>query len=166
MAYSQLDNNPEHMSVELPTATSTDNTPAPSGKKITFSELLKQGGSYRCTVNQYVQNIESKGVVFIDKDRIRGDFSTQTQGMNIDSSLVVKDGYTYTWSSALGARGIKIKNSTPYGGAQVKGQNTQMTSTYGFNGEQIGDYDCEAWAVDESKFIPPMSITFTELQPQ
>ncbi len=134
-----------------------------AGKKIAFSELLKQGGSYECTVNQYVQNIESKGTVFINKDQIRGDFKTQTQGINVDSSFVVKDGYTYTWSSMLGGRGMKIKNQVPEGGMSGN-TGASASGQYGFNAEQIGDYDCKAWTVDESKFTPPSSVTFTELK--
>ncbi len=143
-------------------STETENN-APAGKKMAFTELLKQGGSYQCTVNQYVENIESKGTVFIDKDRIRGDFTTQTQGMTIQSSMIVKDGYTYTWSSALGNRGMKIRNQTPQGGAQIEGKATPPSAYIGFNGETIGDYDCDSWSVDESKFTAPASITFKEL---
>lgn len=166
MAYSQLDNNPGHMSVTLPTATSTDNTPTPSGKKIAFSELVKQGGSYECTVKQAVSNMDSDGVVFMNRDRIRGEFSTLTQGIKIDTSMIVKDGYTYTWSSMMPGAGFKIKMDSPTGaGAHTTADaETSTNGSYSWNADQIGDYYCKEWAVDESKFTLPTSVKFTEIK--
>lgn len=160
MTYSQFGNNPEHMSVALPTTASTDSTPISSGKKIAFSELVKQGGSYECTVKQMVSNIDSDGVVFVSRDRIRGEFSTLAQGMKIDTSMIVRDGYTYTWSSMMPGTGFKIKaeaNTT----ANV---NTSMSGSYGWNAEQIGDYYCKEWKVDESTFTLPGNVKFTEIK--
>jgi len=164
MAYTQLDNNPEEVTMELPAAAAPadSTTPPASGKKIAFSELVKQGGSYECTVKQVVSNIDSDGVVFMDKDRLRGEFSTLTQGMKIDSTMIMKDGYTYTWSSMMPSAGFKIKvdpgaNTTADTGVSTSG-------SYSWNAEQIGDYYCKDWKVDESKFSLPANVKFTEIK--
>lgn len=132
----------------------------PAGKKIAFSELLKQGGSYQCTVTQYVNETESNGTVFIHKDHIRGEFTTAVQGMNIDTTMVVNDGYTYTWSSMMPNKGFKAKVVEVVGGDAAVG----TSGMYSFNASQIGDYTCESWTVDESKFVVPTTITFTEIK--
>lgn len=134
---------------------------ATSGKKIPFSELVKkQDGAYKCTVNQYVANIETKGTAYINAGMIRGEFNTKVQNMNVDSTFVVRDGYSYTWSSMLPSMGFKAKVDTSAGG----NNNTAGPSgTYVFNAEQIGDYNCEAWNVDQSKFQIPSNITFKEM---
>lgn len=130
-----------------------------SGKKIPFSELVKkQDGAYKCTVNQYVANIETKGTAYINAGMIRGEFNTKLQNMNVDSTFVVRDGYSYTWSSMLPSMGFKAKVDTSAGGNNTAGP----SGTYVFNAEQIGDYNCEAWTVDNSKFEIPASIKFTE----
>ncbi len=134
----------------------------PAGKKIPFSELLKQGGSYQCTVDQYVGDMTSKGTVFIDKDRIRGEFSTTVQGMNVDTSMIVRDNFTYTWSSLMAGKGFKAKVVEVVGGDAAV--NTGTSGTYSFNASQIGDYDCKEWSVDESKFVLPTNVTFTEIK--
>jgi hypothetical protein len=41
--------------------------------------------------------------------------------------------------------------------------NAGMSGTYSFNASQIGEYDCEEWAGDQSKFTLPASVTFTEI---
>jgi len=140
------------------TETTTDATP--SGKKMAFSQFIAtEKGSYECTVNQYVNNIESKGKVYINNGMIKGEFNTKTAGFNIDTSLIVRDGFTYTWSSLLPGSGFKAKVVAD----TTKNTDTKTSAQYSFNAEQIGDYDCQPWTVDESKFIVPSSIVFKEV---
>lgn len=137
----------------------TETMPKPEGKKMAFTEFMKNGkGSYECTVNQYVENIESKGTVFISNGKIRGNFATNVGGTNVDSNLIVKDGFTYVWSSMMGNLGFK----SPV----VEGESDTSASTsgaYSWNGNQIGDYDCKPWSVDNSKFELPAGIEFKQM---
>ena len=162
--YTQIHDDSASLAMELATATTTALNS--SDKKIAFSELVKQGGSYECTVKQVVSNMDSDGVVFMDKDRLRGEFVTLAQGMNIDSTFIMRDGYTYTWSSVMPSTGFKIKIDSPIkAGADAPIDNDVATSgTYSWNAEQIGDYYCKVWAVDESKFTIPTGVKFTEIK--
>lgn len=159
LGYTQLHNSDEEVAMELSTLPTPSS--AASNKKIAFSELVKQGGSYECTVKQAVSDMESDGVVFMDKDRLRGEFSTTAEGMKIDSTMIMKDGYMYTWSSMAPKNGFKMK-STPT--SEAGNTNAPASGTYSWNAEQIGDYYCKEWRVDESKFTLPTSVKFTELQ--
>ncbi len=140
------------------TATVQEGSAMPNGKKMAFAEFIKKGGSYECSVTQNVQNIASNGHVFIDGERIRGEFTTSVAGQTIDSSMITKDGMAYVWSS-MAPMGMKMP--------VVKNQNDTsaqpMSGSYSFNAEQIGDYDCNEWKVDESKFALPSGITFQDL---
>lgn len=150
--------NPNSIAVGEPNPSApAENT---SGKKMSFDAFLKQGGSYVCTVNQSVEGIDSKGTVYIDKGNIRGDFNTSVAGMNVDTYFIVKDKYTYTWSNMMQGKGFKAPVS-----AEGNGDSSTKTSDqYSFNAEQIGDYDCQPWSVDSSKFALPSGITFTEIK--
>jgi hypothetical protein len=131
----------------------------PTGKKMSFSSFLENDkGSYKCVVNQDVQGIESLGLVYISNGKVRGDFSTSVQGMSIDTSFIVKDGYSYAWNS-LTKNGFKFKASGDKG--QVN-PGTSTSGTYSWNAEQIGDYDCQDWNEDSSVFALPTNITFSE----
>lgn len=136
-----------------------DMIPQPEGKKMAFTEFMKSDkGSYECTVNQYVQNIESKGTVFISNGKIRGSFATNVGGTNVDSNLIVKDGFTYVWSSMTGNLGFK----SPV----VEGEGDTSASasgSYSWNGNQIGDYDCKPWTLDNSKFELPAGVEFKQM---
>ena len=122
---------------------------------------MKKGGAYTCTVNQSVQNMETKGIVYISGDSVSGNFSTNVGGMNISSMFIIKDGYSYSWSSAAPTMGIKTKIAAQ-GNSGTK-NTAGMAGSYSWNSEQIGDYSCEPWTVDQSKFVPPATVTFTSV---
>lgn len=130
----------------------------PTGKKMAFSEFMKQNGSYQCTVTQNVNNTSVNGTVFINDGKIRGEFSTSYNGTNMNISTIARDGYSYTWTSMMPTMGFKAKiveNATGDANASASG-------SYSWNAEHIGDYNCEAWSPDASKFSLPTSVTFTE----
>ena len=147
---------------------STNNTPAtvteeiptvPSGKKIPFAEFINRGGSYTCTVEQYVENIDSKGKTYIHNGMIRGEFTSVMEGTTVDSTMILRDGYTYTWSSMMPTMGFKVAAQPP----ENVNTDTSTSGTYSFNAEQIGDYNCESWTPDLSQFELPEGVVFTTL---
>lgn len=130
------------------------------GKKMAFSQFIKQGGAYKCTVNQTLSGIDTTGVTYINDAMIRGEFNTRIQNMNIDSTFIVRDGYTYSWSSVMPTAGFKVKMS---GTTTTPDTTTGTTGSYSWNAEQIGDYDCQPWTVDQAKFTVPTNVTFKEV---
>ena len=138
------------------TETTQDQT---NSKKMAFTEFLKQGGSYKCEVNQYVDSVETKGITYISGGMIRGEYNTKVQGVDMSSTMIIKDGYTYSWTSALPNSGFKIKN-------EVSSGTTGDTSGAYRYGEQIGDYNCEVWSADQSKFTLPTNVKFQEIEPK
>lgn len=131
---------------------STEETTATDGKKMAFSEFIKQGGSYKCEVKQAMSDFENSGTVYINGANVRGDFSTIAEGRTMNTSFISKDGYSYMWSSAMDG-GFKTKIQTEAG----------ASGTYSWDADQIGDYNCESWTVDEAMFTVPANITFKEM---
>jgi hypothetical protein len=142
---------------KLPAESKNDNQA--TSKKMAFSEFLKQGGSYKCEVNQFVENTETKGTTYISDGMIRGEYSIKIEDRNMDSTVIIRDGFTYSWSSMLPGMGFKLKNDA---NSSVAGNNAGINDY----AEQIGDYNCEAWTVDPSKFAIPTDIKFQELMPK
>lgn len=136
-----------------------ESSATPDGKKMAFAQFLKQGGSYKCDVSQSVSGVENKGTVYTSNEMIRGEFSTTIQGKTIDSTMVVRDGYSYSWSSALPGTGFKVKTAASVYDTTTAGG----SGSYSFNAEQIGDYNCETWNSDPAKFTIPTNIIFKEI---
>lgn len=131
-----------------------------AGKKIAFSEFVKQGGSYKCEVKQAMNDFENSGTVYITEGKMRGEFSTVAEGQKMDSLFVMKDDYMYNWSSLSPELGVKIKvTAEDKAAAEAQG-------IYSWNTEQVGDYNCEPWTVDNSKFDLPQAVNFMEIKAQ
>lgn len=158
-AYLKMDKTPADIVQEYAAPQPQASAPTESGKKIAFAEFIKQGGAYKCTVNQSVAGTDTVGTTYIHNGLIRGEYSTKTAGMNIATSLIVRDGFTYTWTSMAPTMGFKAKvvdNAVVNTGAA-------MSASYSWNAQQIGDYNCESWAADDSMFTVPASVTFKEI---
>lgn len=136
-----------------------DMTAQSKGKKMAFSQFVKQEkGAYKCEVKQVLSDMESKGTVYINNGDIRGDYTTIAEGREIDSHVIIKGGFSYNWSSTLPSFGVKIKIQTN----ETGNTETSTQGTYSWNAEQIGDYDCKEWTVDESMFTLPNGVTFND----
>lgn len=130
-------------------------TDKPSGKKMAFSEFMKQGGSHKCTVTQTVASMTTNGTVYIDGSKISASFAVSVAGQSINTSMIVRDGYTYTWTSNDPTKGFKTKvvATTGDNSAGPKG-------TYTWDGSQIGEYSCDPWTAEASMFELPKTVTF------
>ncbi len=133
----------------------------PAGKKMAFSQFLKQGGAYKCEILQSMGDFTNSGTMYINGKTLRGEFSTVAEGIKMDSSFVSRDGYTYTWSSMTPGMGFKMKTIE---NIEVPDTNVDISGNYAWSADQVGDYNCENWVVDASKFETPKDVTFTELK--
>lgn len=145
------------------TEETSSSTPPASGKKMVFSQFLKSdSGSYMCEVNQYVGDTQTKGTVYLDNGKVRGEFAVSVAGQNSSVTTIIRDGYTYSWSSLAPTAGFKVKNATEVG-MTTPLQATGTQATYQASFDTIGDYSCTAQVIEESKFTIPASVTFTEI---
>jgi len=135
------------------------NDEQPTGKKMAFSQFLKQGGAYKCEVKQSMSDFENSGTMYVSGKNMRGEFSTVAEGKTMVSSFMSRDGYSYTWSSLTPGMGFKIKAE-----AETSNEGADINGTYAWNADQIGDYNCENWVVDATKFELPKNVTFQEIK--
>jgi len=148
--------------VETPETVTTQ----PEAKKMAFDVFLKQGlqgQAYECTVHQYVGEIDTVGKVWIDGEKMHGEFATAVQGQNIKSFTTMMDGYMYSWSS-ISNTGFKMKSTAPADANGNTSSNAASSGSYSWNASQIGDYDCKPWTPTESTFALPANIKFTEMK--
>lgn len=137
--------------VNTRTDTTSSATSPSSGNKKTFGDILKQGGSYACTIEGPINATTSaKGTVYASGGKVRGDVTLSTKTQRVVASFVAKDGYIYYWNSAMPTgQGLKLK----YDLSSYKlGDFDQF--------DQIGNYDCQQWTPDNSMFALPTTTTF------
>lgn len=138
-------------------STTASTTPVQNQKKVSFVEFMKQGGSYKCSVVQTVATMTSNGTVYIHDNKIRANFTTSIQNNTIETNMIVKEGYSYSWTNMSKGVGTKVKiapKSNP-------GSDAAVSATYTWNGSQVGDYNCEEWVADDTMFSLPTTVTFS-----
>lgn len=120
--------------------------------KAAFAELIKKGGSLKCAVTESVNGNNVSGILYLNNGMVRGEYSFKIQNMNIDSTFILRDGFTYNWSSAA-PTGYKV--AVPKVDASAPPVNS---NTFGVN--NVSDYKCDTWTAEASKFAVPANITF------
>lgn len=124
----------------------------------TLAELASRGGVFRCTVSQESDVATTEGVVLVDGGRVRGDFVSTVSaagGISVETHLIVKDGFTYTWTP-IAPNGFKarVADGAGSGSAALSGSYADASQEYA--------YECAPWTVDESVFELP-ALTFVEV---
>ncbi len=140
---------------QAPASTQTGST-ANAGNTFTGSlaDLVKRGGDFKCTFTTDATAAQSSGVVYISGTRVRGDFASTAQGINVESHMIQDAGYVYVWSPLM-QQGLKAKAAAP---SQTPG--TGSMSGQGVNQNQSYAYNCSPWSVDASVFALPAGVTF------
>lgn len=123
----------------------------------TFANIVALGQAVTCTFNHNdnAGNVSS-GTVYMTGGaaQIRGDFTIkQSAGGPMEAHLVRTDGYNYIWGSFY-PQGVKSKVVN----------NTELMSDKQNGGiSDDTEFSCQAWNVDNSKFVVPTSVQFMEV---
>jgi hypothetical protein len=147
------------------TATSTQNGTSTvvqeSGKttdtKPPFISVLQKGGKYKCLISQPLGQMISTGVVYINNANVKADFKVEIMGKTINTTMIVKDGYMYSWSSGSPTTGTRTKMPAS------NSVNSASSSVKTWNGELVKDYSCEEWSVDTKLFDLPSTVLFKDV---
>ncbi len=121
----------------------------------TFAEIIGRAGSWQCDVKTNVQEAPSEGTAYIADGKVRADFTSVVSGQTFVSHMISADGYVYTWSDAY-PQGVKMP-------MPELSEEPAQGSTAGLSYHSQVDYDCAIWGKDETKFVPPSTVTFTEI---
>ena len=123
-----------------------------NGSKTVF-DLINMNKPLSCTFTS--SDPQMDGQVFVLGKKMRGNFKIDDGNGKKMESYVVSDGMTlYLWGDVM-AQGIKMNISELYVD-NVKENNNLKTFNESFN------YDCTDWVVDESYFVAPTDVTFTD----
>ncbi len=119
-------------------------------------DLLSQNQSLHCTFNNTTANGGVyQGTIYVANGNMRGNFSTTENNKETFANVIRKENETYVWTNNS-KTGFKMTVSI-----QDLSNNTQANQ-YVNSSEKI-NYSCFPWTVDNSMFIPPANIQFTDV---
>lgn len=135
-----------------------------------LNELLKKGKSIKCTYGYNEDGQNLKGTTYINKNKFRSDFDMkQIDGKTVKGYAINDSEYIYTWTDE-DDNGTKMKISEMEKMQKNINSNTEGDknseyedySTY----DEVMDYKCVNWKVNNDKFIPPKNINFMDMTEQ
>lgn len=128
--------------------------PPTSGKKVPFMQYAAQGGSYECTIHQYLSDMNDEGTVYVSNGNMKGSFDTVAEGKKLTTSFIIKDGFSYTWSSS-DQIGVKMP---------IRIAERHEEDAYAWSPDQVGEYSCQPWTGTDASFTVPTNIKFSEIK--
>ena len=135
-----------------PTPTAATPTKATAAEaKGTIKSLLTSAVPQSCTFTTEKQ-ASTSGTVYISGGKMRGNFTTTSQGQSMNGHIIIDSGYSYIWTDLL-TRGMKV--------AVTEGSASAGTSNQSMDVNQPVSYTCKPWTPDATMFTLPTNITFT-----
>ena len=113
--------------------------------------LMDTGIIQECSFVSFADGYENNGTVYLDKDRARGDFVSETKAGTFQKHFIIKNGVMYAWSddSTLGIiASIPPKTDMAEGGVN----NLSM--------DQKRAFFCQDWVLIDEVFNLPGGIAF------
>ena len=129
-----------------------------------FKELMAGGKSLECTFSFTDQQpgVAQSGKFYVDgsKARFRSEveMTKNSTGEKTEAYMITAGDYGYSWSSISPKTGIKFNLNEPSSSNAGKG----APNTEDLN--QKIDFDCHNWSVDNSKFVLPVGVEFTDFE--
>ncbi|MCA9365866.1 hypothetical protein KC723_03140 [Candidatus Kaiserbacteria bacterium] len=138
-----------------------DKMEAPSGLG-SLASLIGLGQNITCDYSFSDEGNSGSGTGYFAKDKMRVDSTMQTDGQTYDSHMINDGEYTYVWTTtsdqpfAMKMPVEEFEQDSPL--IEEDSQQTQVSM------DQQVEYDCNSWSVDQSVFVPPADIEFTDME--
>lgn len=122
--------------------------------KASLKSLLSLGKNVTCDISSLGEG-SGNGKVYVSSNKMRGDFDVKVEETVFKSHIIGDGEFMYMWSdeSKQGTK-IKIDPNATIPPSQTTNQTTNI--------DQEVDMKCTPWNVDNSKFILPTTIQFTD----
>jgi uncharacterized protein (UPF0333 family) len=147
-AYFMMQKSKSTTAENLPAANPTE-AAAAAETQGTLKSLLTAGKPQTCS---FSTEEGSSGTVYVANGKMRGDFTSTTQGTTVTGHMILDSGYSYVWTD-LTKQGMKI--------AIPAEQASGSTGSQGMDVNQKVSYSCKGWTVDNTKLALPSDVTFS-----
>lgn len=128
----------------------------PSSTPASLKELMSRSNSMRCEFSASEDSDNSSGVVYAANGKARVDFTSTANGQTSSGHMIMDNDFAYTWIDGQ-AKGFKVSTAT----TTSTGPSDQTEKQ--FDPEKKLDYRCENWSTDNSIFMIPANVEFTDL---
>jgi hypothetical protein len=141
-----------------------ENNPAKTSGTASLQTLLAKAEDLECTISRPGLDAAAEattGTYFTSQGRMRGDFLVSGTPDGSISSVIMRDGFLYSWSIIAGeAYGVKIDLAAT---AEIRTTGSALATQEPVPLDEPVTYTCVPWSpVDGSIFEPPTDILFRD----
>jgi hypothetical protein len=125
-------------------------------------DIFNKGQNVMCTINSADPNNKLDGTIYVSGKKMNGRFTVEVADKPMVSNVVSDGEFMYMWSDLL-PQGIKMELSKVE--EQAKADPTSLSKEEMENlktFQQMYEYSCEEWDVDENLFNEPRGVTFMD----
>jgi len=118
-----------------------------------FGDLMGLGRDLVCDFTYVAEQMGGAivGTVKVSGSNLRSDFKMQEGGQTYDAHLIQSGQYAYSWAeSGVGVVAVRMNTNDVAGGQRPVVMDEDVA------------YECNAWTVDMSAFVPPSDLDFVE----
>ena len=132
--------------------------------RLSLRELVAKGGSLKCSVKEADVTRKQEVTYYVDgksqkmRADIKMDIGESGTSKTINSSMIMDKQTVYSWSSEQPGTGMKFTLDLGSTGAKKPADNNNSVDV---NSKM--DFNCEKWAIDDTLFVLPANIKFTDL---
>jgi len=142
-------------------------TDTEQSQSTSMRDLLAMGKNQRCMVSTSTTDddgtkTDTVGTIYISGNKIAQEVNVVStdKDMPVVNMRMITDGeFMYSWNTESKDQGMKIPMTDPSDGG-VKNTNGQSESV---DLDNKVDMKCSSWTVDNSKFVIPTDVHFTDL---
>lgn len=140
-------------------------------KVTSLKELILQNKSMQCTYSYASGEDSTEGTFYVDSKRVRADMTSTIQDGSENKTHMIQDGEKmYVWDDSSPENGYMMTIPDNFDEMTDEAMKTDETIPTAPEAEQKemfdttyeGEYNCNAWKVDESYFVPPTDVNFTD----
>jgi hypothetical protein len=124
--------------------------------KGSLRDLLAKAVPVKCSFVMADDGSSQDSTLYMSGRRMRMDGVAESEGQKIESHMIYDGDYSYAWSSAAPASGMKMK--VP----EKASTDSQEENDGRTDFDQELEMDCDPWIVDESVFSLPAGVQFQD----
>lgn len=121
-----------------------------------LKDLLASGIAQKCTYKYKNENTDMEGTSYISSGRMRGVFNSTINGKIMTTHMIVEGKTSYLWTDDQNT-GFKMSFDP-----ETTETDTGATQPGSVDINKTFDYNCSPWRGDNSMFVPPTSMKFTD----
>lgn len=138
------------------TQTETEVSPTPATTSGSLKSLLSSTTSQQCNFQDTsTPSASSEGTVYVSQQKMRGDFSTTSNGLTQKSHIIIDGSKSYIWIDGQKQGFVTSFNATSTTAPTNASQSLDLNQKINFS--------CNSWNPDSSQFTRPSTVQFTDI---